>query len=456
MVYAVSLSFSLVNEDKEWGAFSGLMGYLAFLISMGILVNTFPAIFAMFPTNGITTVLGISTVNCGILGGILVGCLVPVIHKKFREVKLPMTFAFFQGVRFVPFMSIIIMTVIGQVFPFIWVYISQAINALASVINTMGAFGPFLYGTVEKLLIPTGLHQIWNAIVRDTAASGIFTFASGTVIEGSRPAFFQYLVEGLPKEAGLVELVKFLRAGQMPFTIFVAPAVALAIYKCADPDKRELIKPLVITGALTAMFAGITEPLEFIFLFTAPLLFVLYAIIGGMNWMILYLLGNTMGGTSAHILGLLIYGVLRTDANWWYTVMLGIVEAPLMYLLFKWWIIRFNVKTPGRGGDYDESLAFAQEIANTQPAAGKKETTDPEILKARMIIESLGGKENIILVDSCMSRLRVEYKDNNKIDEQLIKRTGCQGIVRIDDNNIQIVYGVSVGLIAKSVNKELK
>ena len=455
VIYAVTLSFSLAYEDKEHAAFAGLLGYIAFLTSMGILVDTFEGIRNMFPTNGITTVLGITTVNCGILGGIVVGCITPVIHRKFKDIKLPMTFAFFQGVRFVPFMTVITMTILGQFFPLVWVYASQMINSLATAINGMGAFGPFMYGAVEKLLIPTGLHQIWNTIVRDTAASGVFNFASG-VIEGGRPAYFQYLLEGMPTNSTLVEMVKFLRAGQIPYTVFVAPAVALAIYHSAEKDKRQLIKPLCITGAITAAFAGITEPLEFIFLFTAPILFVIYAVIGGINWMILYILGNTMGGTSAHVLGLFIYGILRPEATWWYVLILGAIEAPLMYLFFKWFIVKFDVKTPGRGGDYDESLAFAAEIANIGPVGGKDDTVDPEILKARMIIEGLGGKENIVEVESCMSRLRVQFKDASLVDEDIIKRTGCQGIVRIDDENIQIVYGVTIGLIHKTVMKELK
>lgn len=462
VIYAITLAFSLANEEKEFAAFAGFMGYLAFLTSMGIVIKTFPSVKEMYPEKGLQVVLGVETVNVGILGGILVGILTSVVHNRFRTIKFPMAFAFFQGVRFVPFMSACVMMLLGQVFPLIWAPISEAINSFATVVNRVGALGPFLYGSVEKLLIPTGLHQIWNTIIRDTQVSGIYTFASGAVIEGARPAFFQYAIEGLPEGAQLTEMVKFLRAGQMPFTIFVAPAIALAIYHCADPDKRKTIKPLVMTGAITAAVAGITEPLEFIFLFTAPLLFVIYALIGGLNWMILYLLGNTMGGVDANLMGLAIWGFLRPEANWWLTVMLGVIEAPIMYFFFKWWILKFDVKTPGRGGDYDDSLAFAAEIANIGTASGSEQTaapaatSDPKILKARMIIEGLGGRDNIVEVDSCMSRLRVEIKDESKINEEVLRRTGCAGIVRPDSQNIQIIYGTTAGLLKNAVNKELK
>ena len=456
-IYAVSMAFSLVEDQKEYGAFSGLLGYIAFLTSMNFMITNFDAIYNMYPQNGITTVLGIETVNCGILGGIIIGCVTAAVHKKFKDIKLPMMFSFFQGIRFVPFATIIICALLGQVFPLVWVYVAKGIDQLARAIVVMGPVGPFMYGFVEKLLIPTGLHSIWNTIIRDTAASGTYVFASGAVVEGCRPAFFQYLLEGsLPAGTPLTELVKFLRAGQMPYCIFVAPAIALAIYHCADKDKRSMVKPLCVAAAVTAAFANISEPLDFIFLFSAPILFVIYAFVGGLNWMILYILGNTVGGSVSHVLGLLIYGVLTPGTNWWYIVILGVIEAPIMYAFFRWYIKRFNVKTPGRGGDYDESLAFAAEIANVQQEVSTKETTNPEVLKARMIIEGLGGKENIIEVDSCMSRLRVRYKDDTKINEDIIKRTGAQGIVRIDDENIQIIYGVTVGLIKKSVNKELK
>ena len=370
-----------------------------------------------------------------------------------------MAFAFFSGVRFIPFLAMVVMALIGQVFPFIWLPLCKGINALAQVVMGCGVVGPGIYGMTEKLLIPTGLHNIWNTVLLDTAASGLYTFPSG-VVEGVRTAYYQSLVEGLPLEANAVELAAFLRGGQMPYTIFVAPAIALAIYKCAKTENRAKIKPLVTAGAITAVVAGITEPLEFIFLFSAPALYIIYAIIGGLNWTILYALKAAVGGRMGSLLGLIIFGILRPGTKWIYVVILGLIEAVLMYKLFTWWIIKFDVKTPGRGGDYDDSLAFAAEVANVDLEIGDKQKkleleTNPEILKARMIIQALGGKDNIVEVDSCMSRLRVVFKDESLIDKALLNRTGCQGIVVADETNIQIIYGVSVGLIKKSILKEL-
>lgn len=461
VLYAVSMSFALADEDKEYAAFAGFIGYFAFINGMSILISTFPGVRDMFPGRAIVTILGTETVNIGLLGGIIVAVFTSFLHKKFRTVKLPLVFAFFQGVRFVPFVSLVFFMALGQVIPFIWVYVSQAINGLASLVSVTGPFGPFIYGTAEKLLIPTGLHQVWNTVIRDTAVSGIYEFGSGMVIEGARPAYFQYLVEGLPKGAELTEIVKFLRAGQMPMTIFAAPAIALAIYHCAEPEKRGMIKPLVMTAALTAAFAGITEPLEFIFLFSAPLLFGVYALLNGLSWTLVYLLGNQMGGTDANIIGLIVYGLLRPESRWYLSVIVGCGQAVLNYFLFKWWIIKFDVKTPGRGGDYDDSLAFAAEIANVDAGIPAKDTadevkvTDPKVLKAQIIIKGLGGHANIKAVDSCMSRLRVEIIDMALVNEDALKRTGCSGLVKPDENNIQIIYGTTVGMIKNAVQKEL-
>lgn len=459
LVYAVTIAFSLAHEDKEHACFAALMGYLAFIMSMNILITSFESIADMFPINGITTILGLSCVNCGVLGGIMVGVITALLHNRFKNNKLPMAFAFFSGVRFIPFLAMVVMALIGQVFPFIWLPLCKGINALAQVVMGCGVAGPGIYGMTEKLLIPTGLHNIWNTVLLDTAASGLYTFPSG-VVEGVRTAYYQSLVEGLPLEANAVELAAFLRGGQMPYTIFVAPAIALAIYKCAKTENRAKIKPLVTAGAITAVVAGITEPLEFIFLFSAPALYIIYAIIGGLNWTILYALKAATGGRMGSLLGLIIFGILRPETKWIYVVILGLIEAVLMYKLFTWWIIKFDVKTPGRGGDYDDSLAFAAEVANVDLEIGDKQKkleleTNPEILKARMIIQALGGKDNIVEVDSCMSRLRVVFKDESLIDKALLNRTGCQGIVVSDETNIQIIYGVSVGLIKKSILKEL-
>ncbi|HIU02504.1 MAG TPA: PTS transporter subunit EIIC [Candidatus Onthocola gallistercoris] len=454
-LYAVALPFALVDEDKEYAAFAGFVGYLSFLTGMGMLVQNFPSIAEMFPGNGLTTVLGIETVNAGMLGGILVGILTSLLHKKFRNVVFPMAFSFFQGVRFVPIISLFFFMVLGNLFPFVWVFISMGINGLATLLNQMGVFGLWLYGFVERLLIPTGLHQIWISVVRDTSVSGIFEFASGAIIEGQRPAFMQFLAEGLPLNTTLRELVKFSYGPQIPIMLGALPAIGLAIYKCADKDKRKMVKPVIIAGVMTAMIAGISEPLEFIFLFTAPVLYVIYAVLYGLSWVFMYLLGNQIGYGSG-IIEFVVFGLLRSDSHWWICVFVTIGEFVANFFIFRWFILKFNVKTPGRGGDYDASLAVMSETGNDKTETEAVQVTDPKALKALTIIKGLGGKENIEEVDSCMSRLRVVLKDGSLVDKEILNKTGCTAIRVIDDRNIQLIYGTTVGIIKDSVKKQLK
>ena len=453
-LYAVSLPFALVDEDKEYAAFAGFVGYLSFLTGMGMLVQNFPSIAEMFPGNGLTTVLGIETVNAGMLGGIMVGIITSLLHKKFHKVVFPMAFSFFQGVRFVPIISVFFFMILGNLFPFVWVFISMGLNGLAALLNRMGVFGLWLYGFVERLLIPTGLHQIWISVVRDTSVSGVFEFASG-IIEGQRPAFMQFLAEGVPLNSTLRELVKFSYGPQIPIMLGALPAIGLAIYKCADKDKRKVVKPLILAGVTTAMIAGISEPLEFIFLFTAPVLYVIYAALYGLSWVFMYLLGNQLGYGSG-IIEFVVFGLLRSDSRWWICVIVTIGEFIANFFIFRWFILRFNVKTPGRGGDYDASLEV---IGTSEPSgdeAGEKIAADPKTLKAMTIIKGLGGKDNIEDVDSCMSRLRVVLKDGSLVDKDILNKTGCTAIRVIDERNIQLIYGTTVGIIKDSVKKQLK
>ncbi len=459
-IYAVALAFAFATEQKEYAAFAGFLGYLSFISSMSFLITKFPSVAAMFPKGGITTVLGFETVNCNIVGGMITGVLAGIIHNKFKDIKLPMAFAFFQGVRFTPIASMFIMYIFGQLFPFAWVWLSRAINALGYTLNSAGIFGPFIYGLVERLLIPTGLHQIWNSLIRTTAISGEYVFKSGAVATGVTQAYSLYLAEGLPVSPSgvtLRELVKYQFGPQIPIMLGALPGICLAIYHTAYKEKRESIKSLLLTAALTAIFAAVSEPVEFIFLFSAPLLYVVYAILNGLSWLLCYVLGSAVGGGESSIIGLFIHGILRRNSNVWVVLMLIPIYFIVCYVLFKWWIVRFDVKTPGRGGDYDDSLAFAAEIANVS-VNQKKDNLDvnnPEVLKAQIIIKGLGGKDNIVELEACMSRLRVELKDGSLFDEGIIKKTGCNGIVRADERNVQIVYGTTVTLIKKTVEKEL-
>lgn len=451
ILYAVSIGFGMANEEKEYAAFGALTGYFAFIVGMGYLLKINTTLAENIPAKTITTTLGITTLNTGIIGAILVGIISAAIHNKVYKTQLPMAFAFFGGVRLVPIVTTIFFIIMGQIFPFIWTGLSNIINTIAyGVVNT-GVMGPFLYQMGERLLIPTGLHQIWNTIIRDTAVSGIYDFPSPYgVIEGARGAFNAYMATNqLPPGVELKDMVKFLRGGQIPITVFALPAAAFAMYRHADTDKKNSVKGLLITGAFTSIIAGITEPLEFAFLFAAPGLFLIYALLNGLSYMAAYIFSSSVGGTEANVLGLTLFGFLRNDSNWWILCLLGLVFAGIFYFVFSWWIVKFDVKTPGRGGDYDNSLAFFDEEEKVNVA-------DPKVLKAKLIIKGLGGASNIKSVDNCMSRLRVIIINKNLVNEDMLKATGCSGIVRPDNENIQIIYGTTVGIIKNAVKKEIE
>lgn len=447
LMFAVSLAFSMADENKEFAALGGLVGYLAFLMGMGTLITINPDVAAMFPESSMKAILGIQTIDTGMIGGIVVGLFAAFIHNKTYKVKLPMAFSLFSGTRFVPIACAIFFVILGQVFPYAWAVISEVINKAALGVANAGVFAPFLYGFGERLLIPTGLHHVWNAVIRDTAVSGIYTFPTGEVVEGARNAFNVFLsTNALPADTTIQEMVKFLRGGQIPITMFALPAIALAMYKTAKPENRASVKPLLLTGVFSILIAGITEPLEFAFMFVAPLLYLVYAVLNGLSFMIAYLLGNGMGGSEPNLIGLILYGFLRPESRFWIVLALGIPFGIVSYFLFKWWIIKFDVKTPGRGGDYDQSMSVA----------GDSGVTDPLVLKAMVIIEGLGKAENIEVVDCCISRLRVKVKDMSLVDEDKIKTTGCMGMVKVDEHNIQIIYGTSVSMVKSAVLKQLK
>ncbi|MGL5328882.1 MAG: PTS transporter subunit EIIC, partial [Peptostreptococcaceae bacterium] len=446
LLFAVSLAFAMANEDKEFAALGGLVGYIAFLMGMGTLLSVNPSIAGMFPEATLKPILGIETIDTGMVGGIVVGLLAAYIHNKTHKIKLPMAISFFGGNRFVPIACAVVFVLLGQVFPFVWAGISSAINTAAQGVANAGVFAPFLYGFGERLLIPTGLHHVWNAVIRDTAVSGIYTFPDGNVVEGSRLAYNYYLATNvLPDGTTLAEMVKFLRGGQVPMTLFGLPAIALAMYHTAKPENKQAIKPLLITGVFSILIAAVTEPVEFAFMFVSPILYFIYAVITGLSFMISYMLQTGMGGSEPNLIGLVLYGVLRPESKYIVLLLLGIPFGLGCYFLFRWWIVKFDVKTPGRGGENEQAMEIDENDKNL----------DPSVLKAKVIIAGLGGKENIEVVDCCVTRLRVTVKDISLVNEDKIKTTGCMGFVKVDEHNIQIVYGPSVNVIKNATNKQL-
>lgn len=451
LLFAVTLAFTLAKAEKEYAALGALCGYMALLMGMHVLITVNPAVNEMFTKSALTTTLGIETVNTGVVGGIITGLLSAIIHNRVHQIKFPVALAFFGGVRFVPLANIMFFVAFGQCFPFLWLMLSKVINHAAMGISSAGVFAPFIYGLGERLLLPTGLHQIWNTVIRDTMVSGIAIFPDGHTVEGARAIFAEYLkTNTLPVNMTLADIVKFLRGGQIPITMFTLPMMALAMYQTARPEQRNKIKPLLVTGAFTSIIAGVTEPLEFTFLFVSPVWYLIYSVINGLSWMFCYLFQSNLGGTEANIIGLVLYGFLRPESTFWINMLIGIVFSLAGYTLFRFWIVHFDLKTPGRGSDYEQTIDILG-INQQQDDI----SNDPLKLKALAIIRGLGGNKNIISVDCCYSRLRVSIHDISLVDEHIIQATGALGYVPVDDGNVQIVYGTTVDTIRNAVRKLL-
>lgn len=446
ILFAVTVCIALANGEKAIAGFAALIGYLMFNLGMGYLLN-YSYIQNLFPENAIGTILGYNTLKTGVLGGIVSGILTAYIHNKSYTIKLPMALGFFSGIRFVAIAVSFSMLLFSQVFVFIWIPISEGINALAHLIGNAGVVGTFFYGFIERLLIPTGLHHVWNAVIRNTEISGT-VLMGGQEVSGVLNIYSKYLQTGIIPDMPMHEIARFLRGGQIPTSMFVLPAIALAMYKTSFLENRPVIKSLLISGVFTSVIAGVTEPLEFTFLFASPVLYFIYAVVCGISYSLTYIFHTSVGGTEPNLLGLLVFGILRPDTKWYINCAIGIVLAIITYYTFVWYIIKYNVKTPGREAIKTPSGISIDDI----PEAIK---TNPLKLKAYTIIQGLGGHENVEAVENCISRLRVTLRNGEKFNEDIIKSTDCAGIVKVDANRYQIIYGTSVNMIKDAVSKQI-
>lgn len=441
LLFAISLSLGMAKKEKPIAAFAGVIGYLVLNRSMMyVLDNTDLALDA------VGNVLGMQTVRMDALGGILVGLITAVIHNKYYNIKLPDAIAFFGGKRFVAIAVTVIFAALGQVIPFIWAPISGVITKVGTSISNFGYLGTFLFGFLERALLPFGLHHILNSLVRTTEIGGVAHFGSESVT-GALLIFNNYLNTGVaPDNMAITEVTRFLAQGKIPMMVFGLPAAALAMYKTSDDSKKATVKPLLLAGALAAFTTGITEPLEFLFLFVAPILYLFHAVMAGISFMLGHMFEAAIGNTQGGIIDLLVFGVLQPGSKWYMVALTGIAYFAIYYNVFKWAIIKFNLATPGRGNDNNH-----QEI-NTVEA---NENKDMEEL-AGQIIKGLGGKENITAIENCFTRLRVDVKDMNKVDEKELSKTGPNGMVKPNPNHIQIIYGLQVNLIKDSIDGKLE
>nr|WP_024967999.1 maltose/glucose-specific PTS transporter subunit IIBC [Pantoea sp. IMH] len=448
VMFAIAIPLGMARENKGVAAFSGFVGFAV----MNLAVNFWLTAKAILPTtdaavlkaNNIQNIIGIQSIDTGILGAVIVGIIVFYLHERFHTVRLPDALAFFGGTRFVPIITTLVMGLVGLVIPLIWPVFAAAITGLGWVINGAGDFGPMLFGTGERLLLPFGLQHILVAIIRFTDAGGSQEVCGHTV-SGALTIFQAQL--SCPTSGGFSEsATRFLSQGKMPAFLGGLPGAALAMYHCARPENRHKIKGLLISGVVACVVGGTTEPVEFLFLFVAPVLYLIHALLTGLGFTVMAVLGVTIGNTDGNIIDFVVFGILHGLATRWYMVpVVAAIWFVGYYLIFRFAITRFNLRTPGRD---IETGAVEKSVSTT--VTGKSGYNTPAILAA------LGGMENITSLDNCLTRLRLSVKDMSLVDDAALKANRAIGVVHLNQHNLQVVFGPQVQSVKDEISSMMQ
>jgi PTS system maltose and glucose-specific IIC component len=452
VLFAMAIPLGLARQDKGVAAFAGFVGYASMNLAINFFLdarNVDTTDKAQIAHYAIRDVLGIPSMDTGLLGAIAVGIIVTYLHNRFRTVQMPDALAFFGGTRFVPIISALVMSVVGVVIPFIWPTINAGIGHLGSLIASAGVFGPFFFGTGEALLRPIGLHHILVAMFRFTPAGGTADVC-GTDVQGALNIFYAQLKCGLdqPISEPVRHATTFLSQGKMPVYLGGLPGAALAMYTTARKSLRPEIKALLLSGVVACVVGGITEPLEFLFLFIAPWLYAIHAVLIGLGFLAAAVLGVFIGNTDGNIIDFVVFGVMQgTQTKWYMIVVLAAIWFVVYYALFRWAITRFNLATPGRT---DDTLPEGEDSAPAAAPAGTPTTTTaPAKLVAgkydpAAILAAIGGPGNVQSLDNCITRLRMVVGDAGLLDEARLKKLGAVGVIKLDDHNVQVVIGPQV------------
>ena len=407
------------------------------------------------PNGSISSVVGIESLQMGVFGGIIVGLGVAALHNRFYKIELPQVLSFFGGTRFVPIICSIVYLIVGIVMFYIWPIIQQGIYAVGDVVRSSGYAGTLIYGIMERALIPFGLHHVFYLPFWQTAVGGTATI-DGNLIEGAQNIFFAQLASANTTIFD-VEATRFM-AGKFPLMIFGLPGAALAMYKTAKPEKKQIAGGLLLSAALTSMLTGITEPLEFTFLFIAPILYAIHCFFAGCAYMFMHIFKVGVGMTfSGGLIDLTLFGIMQGNAktNWIWVVFVGIVYFVVYFLVFTVLIKKFNFKTPGREDDDVETKLYTRADVNAAKAGSTAGTAAGGVdAVSQLICQGLGGKKNISDVDCCATRLRCTVIDSSKVQDALLKQSGAAGIIH-KGLGVQVIYGPKVTVIKSNLEDYL-
>ncbi|AIF44876.1 glucose-specific PTS transporter subunit IIBC [Virgibacillus sp. SK37] len=416
LIFAIGVAIGLAGDGAA--GLAALVGYLVLNQVMSSWIGVSPDMLENDP--GFASVLGIPTLQTGVFGGIIVGLIAAFCYNRYHNIEMPSFLGFFAGKRFVPIVTAAMSFVAGLILLIVWPPVQDAMNSASYWLIEEGTYlAVFFFGFIKRLLIPFGLHHIFHAPF--WYEFGSYTNAAGELVRGDMTIFFEQLKDGVEITAG-----NFM-AGEFPVMMFGLPAAALAMYHTARPEKKKLVAGLLGSAALTSFLTGITEPIEFTFMFISPVLFFIHAVLDGFSFVLMTWLDVNVGYTfSGGAIDFFLFGILPGKEPWWITIILGVIFAVVYYVIFRFFIQKFNLMTPGRE-KADE---------DTDNTTSKVKTGD----LAFNVLEAMGGQENIAHLDACITRLRVSVNSISQVDKDRLKKLGAAGVLEVGDN-IQAIFG---------------
>lgn len=443
VIFAMGVALGMAEREKEVATLSATLAYFVMNETISSLLYLTGGITDEAKAAGtIGQSLGIWTLQMGVFGGIIVGLGVAALHNRFYKIQLPAVISFFGGTRFVPIISTVVYILVGAVMFFVWPYVQSGIYALGGLVLNSGLFGTFIYGVIERALIPFGLHHVFYLPFWQTGLGGSMMI-DGNLVQGAQNIFFAQLASHDTTQFS-VEATRFM-SGKFPFMIFGLSGAALAMYRCALPERRKEIGGLLLSAALTAMITGITEPIEFTFLFVAPALYAIHCVLCGLSYMLMHMLNVGVGMTfSGGLIDFFLFGVLQGNdkTNWIWIPIVGIAYFFVYYFLFSFVIKKFDLKTPGRDADSEAKLYTRKDLE------ARKQSDKTRI--SSLILQGLGGKDNIKNLDCCATRLRVTVINPSLVEEAILKESGASGVIAKGEG-IQIIYGPRVTVIKSNL-----
>ncbi|MDR0734962.1 MAG: PTS transporter subunit EIIC, partial [Elusimicrobiota bacterium] len=460
LIFAISVALGIAAEEKAVAALSAAISFIIMHTTINNMLVFSGALLAdgsLSPTvitGTIGGVLGIKTLEMGVFGGIITGLGVGWLHNKFYKIQLPMAISFFGGVRFVPIITAFAFIIVGALSYLIWPAVQVFILHCGKLVVKAGYFGTFFYGFMERSLVPFGLHHVFYMPFWQTGLGGA-ELIDGRMVYGAQNIFFAQLASPATKQFS-IEAARFL-SGKYAFMMAGLPGAALAMYHCAKTNKRKIVGGLLFSAALTSFLTGITEPIEFTFLFVAPLVFVAHACFAGISFVLSHIFDIAVGTTfSCGLIDLVLYGVLQGEAktHWARILPIFAVYFTGYYFFFKFVINKWDLMTPGREPEERESKLYTKAdylAAKAAGAAGSEQAGD----QIALIIAGLGGKANIADLDCCATRLRLNVKDGALVRKDTLKKAGALGAY-VRGNAVQVIFGPQVSAIKPRIEERLK